>query len=1008
MDNLTKVKPLPLVEHEPPPGDTLLDADLRGDDIMSMLMDPLGQQECFALGGTIGGGSPAPAPDRFELPAEGKEALKKLKASSDPDEIAQLSATLTQDFGVPQATIDMITKPKKGLIKTVKGVIDGDDFTHARVNKEGDLRYELTANKESLDYESQKHDLSADWSDGVQVDYKHKKGSFQASGGTTKNGAEGEASWKGKKGGSNQIDFTQDTKGDKKNKSTINAGYTHERDGKKTSVTGAYNERKDGGKDGNVTFQSSKGGKVNQEYAVTYDDDGKNTKKYGATGKQVGKKVTHSQDVTFTDGKDQDKVEGGYTRSKDGVDRRFGGEARFGEKGTGASLVYDRTEDGVTSTKRIDADKSKDKRTIGFTSSAKAGKNSTSRTYEAGIDKDGEKSLTMKKASTLNGVETSSEVGLTKAEDGKVGFSSKKSSKSGKKVSSNSEVSASAGGGEYKVKVAKSSKNGDKSSSNAFEAEKTKDGLSVSHARTKVSGKGNSVSDTRALELGEEKSSFKHTNITEADGVKRTDIMNQGLDKGAYTMDASSEVKQGKNSEKVSMGYSEGDDQRSARMGYNKTKDGTTLGVSGELFDGKKDGIKGKVEHKNKKRKLSASGEAIKTTGEDGASSSSVGGSATLHAYKGKGKDDDVIVTVNGSHKTKEDLKKGTNSATTQGGIDITAGKAKVNAGVKKVETTAADGTVTDPVEATLGASYEKDLGENKKAVYSLDGKYTTAGEAGKEDTYNLGFDYDFTSGKGKDAKSHSLGFDFAKMQNKDLLKNMNDPFKVGDPGGYGLNLGLSQASKWGGHSLTNELNFGMMGDQGNIASLDTKYDFKSDGTVSSAGIDLFAAAMEKDSKYNALFKLNMDVALKNGISLGAGGEYKITPGMEGYDHLFSAYASAGYKWKKDEGITLKMGVSQQANKSLMYIPEISMNMGKDLEVGAIGAFGKGMTPSVGGKIKHKSGVELIGGYGDMNSLMNPYSGNAGMNIQPMKDPTWSTGGGSAFIGLKLPIPFTK
>jgi hypothetical protein len=427
----------------------------------------------------------------------------------------------------------------------------------------------------------------------------------------------------------------------------------------------------------------------------------------------------------------------------------------------------------------------------------------------------------------------------------------------------------------------------------------------------------------------------------------------------------------------------------------------TTAGTA-EVYYGETVGGKGTFKMDREGMSLDASAYG-KATENDETDKIEAGGKikTVLKGEDAKKTDDDVTLSLGGSGVI--DNKKGTTTGT--GDASVKFGKTEIGADLKHVATD--DGATT-----TVGGDFSHGIkldGGEKPRVLNIggSGSYTATSEPDAESTWKAGTSLSLVTGEKKDQTSHSLTLDAEKAAGSAIRKSMGLPDEV-PVDGYGHQFSLGTEHKFGGgHTIGTDLSFGSVGDM-RMGSLGASWK-QMDGKDRVGGADLSLGMATDGTRTGYMGKGAFDLKLDDQWSVGAGGGFSSLSGPAGDKSSFYGYGTAGYNWSKDGGVDLTMGVAGGSGSPTMLLPELGVNINKDVSLSAMGAIPTGGgQASVGGRLKLPAGISVMAGYGDMNALSNPYAGNSGMSFPTAFDQPNQMGygapGGGGFVGISADL----
>lgn len=461
----------------------------------------------------------------------------------------------------------------------------------------------------------------------------------------------------------------------------------------------------------------------------------------------------------------------------------------------------------------------------------------------------------------------------------------------------------------------------------------------------------------------------------------------------------------GKNSTDVKGGVVVTEGQTTADAAVvRKTKDGSTS-VSGTGWVGDKTGGQVAVGVDNKERKVDVSADASRTVADNGGTVTQAGGSVAVTRKaeldeNGKPKEGAQDVTVRVTARGKKTTETNGDQATnlTFGG-GYTAGNTSADAAYT-TEGGTKGGTSYRFHDITTNFGRSWDLDKKAKEGLKLNlGGHLRLSDVQGEDVVATG---DLTGSWFKGEGDNKQDFTFRLMGGQDQLSNVSGlahqtPDMLGGDKGYARFGHIAGTYTAGTRSYTGDATFGAT-DQTQFGGVHLgaaeKDKWKLDAT---------AAYAQQDGKTAALFKATGDFALSQKLKLDVGGSYTALPGTPEHQKLWDIHAGLGYDLKKDQHLTLRMGVAGDGSQ-LWYVPEVMYQMDGKFSASAMGVIGRNDTNTFGAKLTHdKSGVSVFGGYGDPTALSNPYAGNSGMSMPSMggNDVMGRGAAPGAFIGVQ-------
>ena len=424
---------------------------------------------------------------------------------------------------------------------------------------------------------------------------------------------------------------------------------------------------------------------------------------------------------------------------------------------------------------------------------------------------------------------------------------------------------------------------------------------------------------------------------------------------------------------------------------------GDKTAISGGGSVGEKSGGDASLELQRKGYGLTSSVDAYKTE-KDGTTTTNVGGKGALTLKPrttkdkdGKEKVEGKPVTVNIEARVKNTDKQGGDSTTnTTLGGGIKAGGTAANVKYEGERGSTGGGYQVDKITTDFKQSFDLDKETKEKLSLGLGGYLRLTDKTDEMSTYRGTLTGDWSKGKGDGLREFNFKLQggHEKMADWSKLTHAHSS-QLGDDKGYGHFGAASLGYGHGKHKLALD---GALGKTDNTTvgggHLGYKYGDKHEA-------DFFASVAEQNGEMSTYLKLTSKFSLTDGLSLSSGGFYLAKPGTPEHDQLWGIHAGLGIALKKDMDLTLKMGVAGNG-KTIYYVPEAMYNWKDKVGVGVIGNIGSDGTYGVGGKVNiPKANLSIIGGYGSMDMLNNPYMGNAGMKLGP--------GTGADYMGTGQP-----
>lgn len=925
--------------------------------IAASLADPL-------VSANNGGGNPEakkPAPiDPWKLDPNARAKMKELEAAvkaKDKKKVESLVKELTTTHKVPGDVVQAVVNRGDSLWTDGKKLIDGT-YDVAGVNDDGNLGTRATINvkKQSATFEGEKNKFVAGAKDkGGEARWTNKENDWTigAVGGGENAVKVGETEVKAA-GGTADASWGDKATGRQTLKTSVAAGKD------KAAVRADWNTEA-----GNTTTERNLG------WANTGNDH---------TIAGGHKTTTTNEVVTMVEEKDPKT-----------------GEKKLVEKKEKVATVAD-TKGGLTFTpathdKGADPDDAKDDKHTPFKIGASgshtvtSGKNSTSTTGSVGY---------------TGGVTSVDDEGKEVESEGTLTAEGRHTSKVGDDEKSF--------GGKFSTGEKGTSLSGDRKVVNGKDSDETK--ASYEHDEEKgthtagfthTSKRGNLAAITGGPATG---TSFGGNVTTEKDGTT------------AITTERSQTV--GDRTESIKETNSAGPDG-AARTVTGTVKDGkATTTVSGTQKAGATDGGAFSLSHDDGRRsgKVSVSDET--KTADNGSTTSTTAGSVE-YGDKGtkSGTEDDVKVKLTGKITEKTSPVSGDQSTKIEGSGNLAFGSTTIDLGVTD-ESGTKDKTAYEvrDLSAKIGTDITLDEEKKKKLNLSLAGTSHISTKPGDTETFEATLAGKITEGEGKDQSSATFSVTGGQDEaNKVANKVLGDKIKPNDALGTGA-LGTPADGetvagnylqlKYGQENQKSKFNLGLdYGQAGNtqFGAARFNYEKKATDDLGKSTVDLFAGVAERDGKFASALSLTTDLALSKKWNVMGGGSYTLTPGTDGYDQVWSAWAGTKYSFAKGKSVMLRGGVAGDGQK-LVFMPEVAVKIDK-WELSATGAFANGQAPTYQGELKTPlAGLSVFGGYGSMNGMTSPW-GSKGT----APDTDWSKKGmegiggpGGGYIGIKLDV----
>ncbi len=395
-----------------------------------------------------------------------------------------------------------------------------------------------------------------------------------------------------------------------------------------------------------------------------------------------------------------------------------------------------------------------------------------------------------------------------------------------------------------------------------------------------------------------------------------------------------------------------------------------------------------------------------KSTTDEKTDNVDVGGSVKIVKKGGKPKEttDDFELRAGGGYK--KDNKAGTTQA--KGNLGTSFGRTKIDGSVThKTGTDDGQGFSSTTTDGKVSQGIVLSEKDKKMLNLSAEGSYTGTTKPGEESTWKASGTAALTEGEKKNKTSHSLTLGAEKTTGENVAKGVGLPGEL-KPEGYGnlFSMGTNHQLS-GGHTFGTNLKYGNAGGF-NMGSVGANWSHKEGKeTLGSANLNLGGAS---GNGYSGVFGNGaFDLKLGDKFTAGGGGGFSSMSGPQGEKNDFYGYGKMGYNWSKDGGVDFKTGVAGGTGQDTRIIPELGVNFNKDTRLSAMGSFStNGGQHSAGAKLSLPGGISVLGGYGNMSDLTNPYAGNSGMTM-----PTaWGDngmgqgmpGGGGGFIGVQADL----